>query len=86
METSSDQTARPRTAQITGLPVPACRFTSQEVRGELTVVDASGTNQIPGVNLTTYGDDAMVTLTSSNTYSLSITPYTGVGTINPRWW
>jgi len=49
---------------------------------ELTVVDASGTNQISGVNLTTYGDDAMVTLTSPNTYSLSITPYTGVGTIN----
>jgi len=48
----------------------------------LTVVDASGTNQIPGVGFTTYGYDAQVMLTSGNTYSLSITRYNGVGTFD----
>jgi len=49
----------------------------------LTVVDASGTNQIPGVGFTIYGYDAQVTLTGANTYSLSITRYNGQGTFDP---
>ncbi len=48
----------------------------------LTVVDASGTNQIPGVGFTIYGYDAQITLTSANTYSLSINRYNGVGTFD----
>jgi len=48
----------------------------------LTVVDASGANEIPGVGFTTEGYDANVTLTGPNTYSLSITRYNGLGTFD----
>ena len=46
------------------------------------MVDASGTNQIPGVGFTTYGDDAQVTLTSATPTVCPSLRYTGVGTIN----
>jgi len=46
----------------------------------LTVQDASGAQQIAGLGFTTYGWDVVVTLTGPNTYSASITRYSGLGT------
>ncbi len=46
----------------------------------LTVEDASGANEIPGLGFTWFGYDTSLTLTGPNTYILTITRYNGIGT------
>lgn len=47
--------------------------------GNLTVADASGAHEIPGLGFTFFGYDTAFALTGADTYSLTVTRYTGAG-------